>query len=248
MINSRRSKLAALFGLAIVFASALLFLRIFPEQEAIHLTCLLFIILGEVLPIACFIWIEDAQAFTRGPTMSRGLRAGMHTLFFVYGLSAVSLALTCLALDATPRFLATLQIVLALAFGAILLFAAILGGKRYERRENTLAAVTFMRHLDDEIYRYAQEPMNQAYVPLLHQIEEAIRFSDFSGQTRVDAALVEKVRELGFVLRKSRGDEMHRELETEKQVKLLTEDLLNLLQRRNRELLNAKKERSLSNG
>ena len=244
MISSRRTKLSAIAGVVLVFASVILFMRIFPVQESIHWTSLFFIVLGEALPIAGFIWLEDSA----GKTMSPGLRSGTYSLFLVYGLAAVSLSLIMLLLGTSASMLATLQIVMALAFGSILLFAALIGGERGKAREKTLAAAAFMRGLEEEVSALVHEPVNKRYFAQLYRIEEAIKYSDYSGVTGVDEALEEKVRELKYVLREDDETETLSSPAREKQVNLLTEDLLKLVRSRNRELINKKKARNYSNG
>ena len=64
----------------------------------------------------------------------------------------------------------------------------------------------------------------------------------------MDMALEEKIRELGYVLRVNGDDGAMDSHAREKQVALLAEDILRLIQGRNRALLNQKKARSASNG
>ena len=285
MISSRKTKQAATVGLILVFASVLLFMQLFPRQEGRHWISLFFIVLGEILPFAGFIWLED----TFGKTMGPGLRVGIYSLFFVYGLVAVSMSLILLLLGTGAALLATLEIVLALAFGAILLFAAVIGGGRSSHRKATMAAVAFMRELEADVSAWAGEPANRVYGGQLRRIVEAIRYSDFSGRVDADLALAEKVRELGYVLREGEGaadagaadtgaadttgagasgtraDDADiasasdvaddagagvagglRGTERGKQVELLTEDILRLVQDRNRALIDNKKARNYS--
>jgi len=244
MISSRRTKLTAFAGLILVFITVVIFMQLFPVQENLHWASLVFIILGEALPIAGFIWLEDTYGQRIGP----GLRVGIYALFFVYGLAAVSLSLILLLLNVKASFLATLEIILVLAFGAIFLFAVAAGGERSKSRTDTAAAVAFMRYLEDEVYTLAREQENRAYATQLNHIEEAIRYSDYSGRSDMDPALAEKIRELKYVLREE-GDAADLNKRTrERQVFLLTEDILRLVQNRNHELLSKRKERNLSNG
>ena len=240
MISSGKTKAAAMIGLILVFASVLLFMQVFRTQESSHWVSLFFIILGEVLPIAGYIWVEDVSGKTMGP----GLRVGIYSLFFVYGASAISMSLILLIFGAGPGMLATLEIVLALALAAILYFASIMGGERGRDRAKTMAAVTFMRKLEEDVYALAEEPANQAYASQLRQIGEAVRYGDHSGLTGTDGALTEKVRELNYILRDGDEGEDLSDRERDRQVGLLTEDLLRLLRLRNRELLDEKRARS----
>ncbi|MCL2121896.1 MAG: hypothetical protein FWH28_06560 [Clostridiales bacterium] len=244
MISSRKTKLSALAGLILVFTSVVLFMRVFPEQSSLHWASLFFIVLGETLPVAGYIWLEDSQGLSMGP----GLKVGIYSLFLVYGLAAVSMAVILLLFQAKAGLLATLEIVMVLAFGAIFLFAAAGGGDKSRNRENTMAAVAFMRSLEDEVFQMMQASGNRMYSGQLRQIDEAIRYSDYSGRTDIDPALFEKIRELKYVLQDEEKASVMSSSAQKKQVSLLTEDILRLLKSRNRELLNLKKARNLNNG
>ena len=252
MISGRRAKRSAILGLTLVFATVMLFMQVFPDQKGLHWTSLFFIVLGEALPITTYVWLEERHA----RAMSSGLRAGVYTLLFIYGLTAISMTVTLLVLGVSAGLLATLGSVLALAFGAILLFAMAIGGDKSRSRAYALEATAFMRALEQDVSTLAFAPVNQIYHEQLRQIEEGIKYSDYSGLTELDAALAEKVRELTYVLREDRQSERAisykpgdlSEADREKQVDLLTTDLLQLLQSRNRALLNQKKERNYANG
>jgi hypothetical protein len=173
---------------------------------------------------------------------------GVYSLFFVYGISAVSMALILLFMNVKASLLAVLQIVLALAFGAIMLFAAALGGDKSRSRAKTMAAVSLMRGLEQNLSEMALDPANHTYKAQLRQIEEAVRYSDYSGETGIDEALAEKIRELKYVLLEDSETGAITNPERDKQVGLLTEDLLRLIRGRNRELMNKKKARNFGNG
>ena len=244
MISSRKTKLSAIAGLILVFTSVVLFMRLFPEQSSLHWASLFFIVLGEILPVAGYIWLEDSPGLSMGP----GLRVGIYSLFLVYGLAAVSMAVILLLFQVKAGLLATLEIVMVLAFGAIFLFAAAGGGDRSKNRANTMAAVAFMRSLEDEVFQMMQASNNRIYADQLRQIDEAIRYSDYSGQTGTDPALSEKIRELKYVLQEEEEAGVMSSSAQKKQVTLLTEDILRLIKSRNRELINLKKARNLNNG
>ncbi len=231
MINSRRTRLTAFMGLILLFATVVLFMGIFQDQKDIHWISLLFIILGEVLPIAGFIWLED----TLKAGLGSGLRIGIYSLFFVYGVAAVSLSLLLLLLGATPRLLATLEVILILAFGLILLLAAALGGSG-RGSARTLPSVVFMRGLEEEVKSLSLEPANRQYGQQLKQIGEAVKYSDYAGLSSMDEGLTERLRELKYVLQEAKEEDRPGGIDTEKQVNLLTSDILGLLRLRNREI------------
>jgi len=248
MINSKRAKLAAIAALILVFATVLLYMRLFPGQEKARMVSLAFIVVGIALPVIGYIRIEDSQARQMGP----GLRAGVYLLLVIYGLSAVSMSVLLMLLGAGAGLIATLEIVLTMAFGAAFTFAAVLGGDRVKNNTRALEAVAFMRALEEDIYRMSREKDNMKFNARLKRIEEAVRYSDYSGLTSFDAGLAEKIRELKYALLEvaesragSNYDNSRDEL-LDKQIEIITEDILRLIQDRNRELINEKKARSLN--
>ena len=267
MISSGRSKMAAVAGLVLIFAVVLLFMRLFPGQERARMTSLAFIVVGIALPFAGYIWVEDTQAKLMGP----GMRAGVYSLFFVYGLSAVSMAVVLMLLGVGAGLIATLETVLALVFVAVLAFAAVVGGERVKSRSRAMESVAFMRALEEDIYRMAQDEGGAKHSGRLRRLGEAVKYSDHSGLTGVDDELGQKVRELKYALREDAGPrtggpgrpygadsgggadgqdgpESPDSARRDAWVDALTEDILKLIESRNRELINEKKARSLSHG
>ena len=266
MISGGRAKLAAAAGLILVFVAVLVYMRLFPGQESPRMVSLAFIVMGIALPVAGYIRVEDAGAGRVGP----GTRTGLYSLFLVYGLSAVSMAILLTLLDAGASLIATLEIALAMVFGVIYIFAAVIGGDRARRGAQAMDAVAFMRALEEDVYHISQEDGNKEHRERLRKIGEAIRFSDHSGATDIDAELADKIRELKYALREAAESDPGARAESasgvsaesasgasaedlsshrlDKQVDLITEDILRLIQNRNRKLLNEKKARSLSHG
>ena len=292
MINSKRAKLAAIACLILVFVTVILFMRLFPGQESSRMTALAFVVVGISLPVIGYIRVEDTSARLMGP----GLRIGLYSLFLIYGLSAVSLAVALMLMGFSAGLIATLEIVLALVFGVVFIFAVVTGGERVRSRTRTMESVAFMRALEEDVFLLSREGSGKKYNERLRRISEAVKYSDYSGLTSMDADLAEKIRELKYVLREADefdnrevGEFDYREVGggtrdnagapgvagrsgvasrsgvsgvssqtgatgalseelLDKQVELITEDILRLIQDRNRELLNEKRNRSLSHG
>ncbi|MCL1849132.1 MAG: hypothetical protein FWF83_05630 [Clostridiales bacterium] len=196
MMSSNRAKRVAAYGLILVFATVLLFMRVFSDQKSVHWVSLFFIVLGEALPAAGFAWIEESMP----GRVNSGLKLGMCALLFVYGFTAASMALILLLLGVSAGMLAILESILGLAFGAIWIFVASMGADRQSSRAEARLALTFMRGLEGEIGALAAEPANLAYGRQLREIGEAVKYSDYSGIASTDQALGEKVRELKYVL------------------------------------------------
>jgi hypothetical protein len=235
MTSSRKTRLAAIIGLILIFSTVVLFMGVFQEQKQIHWVSLLFLVLGEGLPIAGFIRLADRPEDSLRP----GLRVGIYSLFFVYGLAAVSLPLFFLLFGGAARLLAITEVILLLAFGLILLLAAA-GGGAGQGSAGAMASVVFMRGLEADIKALSLEPANQRYRRQLNQIAEAVRYSDYAGVSSVDEGLREKLRELSYVLREDGETEASGGGDAEKQVDLLTEDILRLLRQRGREIKESK--------
>ncbi len=232
MIKSRKTRLAAVMGLILLFATVVLFMGIFPNQKNIHWVSLFFIVLGEILPIAGFIWFEDMPKAGLGS----GLRIGVYSLFFMYGTAAVSLSLLLLLLGASPRLLAVLEVILILAFLLILMMAAAAGSGGRGGGARTMPSVIFMRGLEADIRALGQEPANRQYGRQLKQIEEAVKYSDYSSVSSMDEGLTERIRELKYVLQEGQEKDKPGAIDVEKQVNLLTADILGLLRLRSREI------------
>ena len=248
MIGSPKTKLAASAGMMLILATVLLFMRVFPERESQYMTALCFVVMGIALPIAGFIWVEDSQ----GRLIGSGLKAGVYSLFFIYGVSAVSLAMLLLMLGGDTGLLATLEVVLLLGFGAVLVYVSRVIAERGQSRERMLATVEFMRGLEDEVYIMAGEPANAVYREQLRRVGEALKYSDYSGATSLDGALGEKVRELRYALADiASGGESAALQEAEvkgRQISLIADDIVKITGDRNHELLNEKRARSIDHG
>ena len=241
MISSARTKLAAAAGMILVFATVLLFMRIFPGRESLYMTGLCFVILGVALPIGGFIWVEDSGIMQAVP----GYKAGVYTLFFVYGVSAVSLAVVLIILKVDPGLLAVFEVVLLMGFTAVLVFAGVLDVRRGQGR-TAAAAAALMHRLEDEVYAMVLAPENAGHKEQLRRVGEALKYSDLSGTTELDAALEEKIRELKYALKEE--PPAGEGLDSQRQVDLVADDIVRLTKSRDHELLSEKKARSIGYG
>jgi hypothetical protein len=165
-------------------------------------------------------------------------------------------------LNTGAGLIATLETALALVFAAALIFAFMTAGERARSRTRTIESVTFMRALEEDVRMISRDEGGMKYAGQLRRISEAIKYSDYSGLASMDADLAEKIRELKYVLRDV-GESLAERVNPpgvagqsgaldderiDKQVELITEDIIRLTQDRNHELINIKRNRSLSNG
>ncbi|MDR1193310.1 MAG: hypothetical protein LBK98_03940, partial [Peptococcaceae bacterium] len=84
MAYTGKGKLAAVAGLCALFVTVLIFFQVFPEQDGLRWFGLLFIVLGETLPVAGFIWCENHLP----PAHPPGARGGRDRISLLYGAAA----------------------------------------------------------------------------------------------------------------------------------------------------------------
>ncbi len=227
---SRKNLTIGIIGTVVILITLIMFFTLKEQFVTIEWLALMFILMAEIIFFGGLILTENIAKDYEGLFLRSGVYSAL-TIFSIASL-VISLIFMFAFTDSTKTFI-VLQLLLWAIATIIVTLIITLGSSILQRNSKTEEAINNMALLQEKATDLGNNPLNSAFSYDIHRIAEAIRFSDISSTSPSDGTIFEKLKELEDLLMGSSQDK-------EKEIKDSCNNILWLLQKRNREVVNNK--------
>ena len=227
---SRKNLTIGIIGTVVILITLIMFFTLKEQFVTIEWLALMFILMAEIIFFGGLILTENIAKDYEGLF----LRSGVYSALTIFSIASLVISLIFMfAFTDSTKTLNVLQHLLWAIATIIVTLIITLGSSILQRNSKTEEAINNMALLQEKATDLGNNPLNSAFSYDIHRIAEAIRFSDISSTSPSDGTLFEKLKELEDLLMGSSQDK-------EKEIKDSCNNILWLLQKRNREVVNNK--------